>query len=89
MAGSHEVRGSIPLGSTKFSRFGKCRTFFISSSFDPPTSVIAPQALASMSNPKKTCPADSPSHANYTPNAKAPEVKSSPPLAPTARKVPS
>ena len=30
MAGSHEVRGSIPLGSTKFSRFGICRTFFIS-----------------------------------------------------------
>ena len=30
MAGSHEVRGSIPLGSTKFSRFGIRRTFFIS-----------------------------------------------------------
>ena len=36
MAGSHEVRGSIPLGSTKFSRFGICRTFFISSRFDSP-----------------------------------------------------
>ena len=29
MAGSHEVRGSIPLGSTKSSRFGICRAFFI------------------------------------------------------------
>ena len=36
MAGSHEVRGSIPLGSTKFSRFDICRTFFISSRFDSP-----------------------------------------------------